>query len=363
MNSPLVTIVVALALFAGQASAASHCKDSATVEVSMPEIALEPPLPGIMPGKDKPKLILAQDVDWPPYAFIGSPPESDFDVAGFGHDVAHGMGKMCGLDITTIQTNWADCWGDNKIGAGLKRGEFHACMTYTHTIGSRNRYLDFSYGILQANKPAGILTRIVDGKPLIPSNSTLAGLKIVDVNGWAPTPDGLALVENSCTGKRFTDYEVIVPTESGNDAAMKMLMDGDVHGMFVYADQAHVYDCEAESIKSGDVTPTWDCDLWKGFGTNYTYIHTGMFRHAYNGTTLTISKRGSGLNDIVNPCLQKFMETEDYLDVCKKHKFEESCFPNKFFPESLKDAAPKTWEIATKDLTTSCADGYCSCTH
>ena len=31
----------------------------------------EPPLPGVMPGEERPKLILAADIDYPPYTRLG----------------------------------------------------------------------------------------------------------------------------------------------------------------------------------------------------------------------------------------------------------------------------------------------------
>jgi hypothetical protein len=57
----------------------------------------EPSLPGVLPGKSRPKIILAQDIDYPPYAYLGSATE-DFDVAGFGHDVALGLMEVCDND-------------------------------------------------------------------------------------------------------------------------------------------------------------------------------------------------------------------------------------------------------------------------
>jgi len=62
-------------------------------------IPTEPPLPGIMAGIDRPKLIMAQDIDWPPYAYLAKPPEGDFTVAGFGHDIVKGMGKHCNMEV------------------------------------------------------------------------------------------------------------------------------------------------------------------------------------------------------------------------------------------------------------------------
>ena len=75
----------------------------------------------------------------------------------------------------------------------------------------------------------------------------------------------------------------------------------------------------------------WNCDLWGRFGTEFAYIQTGMVEHAIDGTTLSISKKGSGLNEILNPCLDAFMETEEYYEICKDYGFEADCYPNEFF--------------------------------
>ena len=311
---------------------------------------------------------------------MAEPPEADYSVAGFGHDVANGLKRVCDIDIITRQVEWSQCWGDNKIGLGLDNGVFHACMTYTHTAGTRGRYLDFScampplslsptphpptlspsptpsnypspsasppfgdrYGILDHNKPAGILTRLgTDGKPIVDPTSDLSGKRVVDVKGWAPTADGLHLVTNWCTGKRYcvssranapspygcelwvepqfpcapcnvctAGFEILTPDEDGNDAAMKMLRSGEADAMFVYADQAHNYRPDQPGV-----TPSWDATLWSGFGTEFAYIGTGMLGHAINGTTLAISKKGAGLNAILNPCIAKFMRTKEYHEV------------------------------------------------
>ena len=97
-------------------------------------------------------------------------------------------------------------------------------MTYTHTAGQRNRFVDFSNGILKMNKPAGLIVRMnqTSGEPEIDGTSNLKGKKVVDVVGWAPTNDGLAIVENRCTTTgekrgRFLGYTIITPTvDTGN---------------------------------------------------------------------------------------------------------------------------------------------------
>ena len=140
----------------------------------------------------KPKIILAQDISYPPFAFLGVPPEGDYELAGVVVDVVKGMNEICDLEIVTVQTQWANCWNAGTIGEGLVAGYFHGCMSYTHTAGERTRFLDFSNGVLQSNKPAGLLVRLdSNGLPEFDGNNDFDGLKVTDITGWAPTSDGL----------------------------------------------------------------------------------------------------------------------------------------------------------------------------
>ncbi len=195
------------------------------------------PIPAMNPGAgDKIKIILAQDIDWPPYAFFSTPPEGDFALAGFGNDIAHNLTTVCpDLEITTVQTKWAQCWDAGAIGGGLLDGHYHGCMTYTHTHGARTRFLEFSNGVLKENKPAGLLVRldVNTGKPFVSPQDDLSGKTIVDVVGWAPTADTLGIVKNKCTKKPFKNYIIKTPAELGvtstgnpNDDAMTALRQG-----------------------------------------------------------------------------------------------------------------------------------------
>ena len=65
------------------------------------------------------------------------------------------------------------------------------------------------------------------------------------------------------------------------------LLRGDADAIWIYADQAYQYQCK-EDVKSA-----WDCEAWGGLGKNFTYIHTGLYQHAYNGTTLSLSRKGN----------------------------------------------------------------------
>ena len=63
-----------------------------------------PPLPGVAQHGRKEKIILAQDISYPPYAFLGVPPEGDYELAGIVVDIVKGMNEICDLEIVTVQT-------------------------------------------------------------------------------------------------------------------------------------------------------------------------------------------------------------------------------------------------------------------
>lgn len=297
---------------------------------------------------------LGQDVDYPPYAFM----DSAGNLQGFGKDIADGMTAMCDdIEIVVVQTAWSNCWtsaGGGSLGAMLENGSLDACTTYTHTRGVRNEFADFSGAILNENKAAGLLTLLnKDREPKIDGGSDLSGITVVDVGGWAPTADTIAYVENKCTGKGYSDSFNMVVGE-GNDAAMRMLRSGEADCMFLYADQAKNYQC-GEGVK-----PTWNCTLWEGFGTEYAYVQTGQFGHGVNGTTLALTKKGSGVVDILNPCLNRFMETKNYYDVCVKHDLVDSCYRNEHFP--TKEHKMHVYNLPTDAHEGDCFTGYCPCT-
>lgn len=72
----------------------------------------------------------------------------------------------------------------------------------------------------------------------------------------------------------------------------------------------------------------WDCDIWDGLGTTFAYIQTGMFGWATAGTTFTIAKKGAGVAPIVNPCIEAFVKTEEYYDICVTYDLVNDCFVN-----------------------------------
>merc|ERR1719148_240189 len=296
------------------------------------------------------------DVDYPPYTAIGE----DLLLSGFSPDFAKGLEEICYVDIEVVQASWAECWGSDKIGPGLLNANYHGCAAYTHTKGVRNRYLEFTKPILAMNKAAGILTRLENGEPVVSGSSNLSGVTVGDVTGWAPTSDVLATSTNQCTDKEFSGF-TLVPNEpaegeNANDVALKQLLDGETDALWIYADQAHNYASKCEE----DADQSWDCDMWKRFGTDFAYVQTGSYDYMNTGTTLAMSKKGSGLARTLNPCIEAYIETESYYTLCKKYGLEADCFQNKFFP-SIEDEEPKDYSKPTNELSGDCAKGYCPC--
>ena len=77
-----------------------------------------------------------------------------------------------------------------------------------------------------------------------------------------------------------------------------------------------------------------------------------------HGTTLAISKKGSGLSETLNPCIEAFIKTESYDDLCVKYDIEAECFKYTF---SDSDEVQEPYEKPTNNLKTACSDGYCPC--
>merc|ERR1719183_3166448 len=133
---------------------------------------------------------------------------------------------------------------------------------------------------------------------------------------------------------------------------MAKLKSGEADAMWVYSDQA--YTCT-------DALDTPDCAGWEGFGTEYAYIHQGQ-PFAANGTTISISKKGSGVAELLNPCIEKALKTEKYEKLCEEMEVYESCIPNEFFT-NVKEI--QYYNIPhsqrTGDQVKTCADGSCPC--
>jgi len=90
-------------------------------------------------------------------------------------------------------------------------------------------------------------------------------------------------------------------------------------------------------------------------------VQTGKFGYVYNGTTLALAKKGSGVVEKLNPCLWKFMETKRYYEICKKYDFIDSCYPNSYWT-SQDYSKVAAYNMETNEHTgDDCSSGYCPC--
>ena len=185
----------------------------------------------------------------------------------------------------------------------------------------------------------------------------------------------------SYTDKHPTEYYQYVakgdhPVAKGeNDKALLAVLEGQADAMWIYGDQAENFKCEG-----GDTQDGWDCELWSRLGKDFAYIQTGMFPWMHNGTTFAFSKKGSGLNELLNPCIESFLPTKEFYDTCKKphrnHNQLQTCVPNEYikadkdYVSDADQAANMSYVynhphfFATKNLTAAgrnCSNGYCTC--
>jgi len=240
------------------------------------------PLPGdVWQDGSKPKLIVAAFPDFPPYVTWNNSLGQPDKLTGFGYDFLLEACDVCDLDCEIVIDKWSNCWTATDLpGTGLQAGYYHGCATYTNQY-QRQWSLEFSDGILQKNKPAGILSRLVNGVPTIPPTSDLSGFKICDVAGWAPTIKTLYYSENDCTDHSlFKDFIIVTPPDEGPDPAMTMLLNGECDGVYMYSDLI-----EKRQVCNGCA---WDPALYSQLGTEYAWVHTGVVEHMANGTTLTM---------------------------------------------------------------------------
>ena len=103
------------------------------------------PISSVRPSnKSRPHVIMAMDIDYPPYAYTREthpgPPFSDThaldEVVGVGADMIKALGEHCGFDVTITQAHWSDCWAAGEIGAGLREG----LVPRLHDVYARRRH-------------------------------------------------------------------------------------------------------------------------------------------------------------------------------------------------------------------------------
>lgn len=66
--------------------------------------------------------------------------------------------------------------------------------------------------------------------------------------------------------------------------------------------------------------------MWSRFEKDFAYIGTGLSDYMKNGTTLAMTKKGSGVPEILNPLIKKFIATKEYKELCEKWDFLDACY-------------------------------------
>jgi hypothetical protein len=342
------------------------CGETESMEVNTMGFAIgkeaDPPVPGVLQGSVKAHVLLGMSPDYPPYtSWSGTP----LDLGGFNMDFAKLMLPICGIKVDFILSPWSRCWTakpedvyypevNEYVGTGIINGQVHGCTAYTHTKGERGLSIEFTHSILGGLKTGGILTRLENGVPVVsPSTYNYTGIKLGDVAGWAPTRDTFVFNQNYCAGQQFfTTDPVLTPVDAagdtvdGNAAGINALLDGTFDALYLYADQMSNF------LNSGD-------PLADGFGTTFAFIHTGLDGWSYNGTTLAMSKRGSGLKDVLDPCIYAVSQTQNYTEMCESYWSPASCIQNQYSASSGTYYYDARMSERTDSYT--CSDGYCTC--
>jgi len=331
-----------------------------------PKLAAQPPVAGVMPGfGHKAHVLLGAAPDYPPYTgWAGTVPD-DPTTSGFNVEVGLLAEPICGIKIDFIFAPWSECWtakpesvyfdqATEYVGESLYKGYVHGCTAYTHTKGERNWSLEFTHSILAGLKTGGIITRLdADGNPVVsPTTYNYTGIKLGDVQGWAPTPGTFGFNKNYCVAgePQFTGMSFTTLSGDGNDIAIDAVLDGTIDALYIYADQLKNW------IKDGTNSRIAQFGKPNGFA----YIHTGLNEWSLNGTTLAVSKKGSGLAGVLNPCIEKIVASPDYMAVC-----------NKYWGDSASTVCIGGADTLTKQFVDqmmhekteakTCADGYCPC--
>lgn len=266
------------------------------------------------------------------------------------------------MRIEVVKELWPNCWTDDDgggIGKAITDNVIDGCISYVHTY-VRDEKAEFTGAMLDDNKAAGLLTLLdAGGNPRVSGRDDLAGRTLIDVAGWAPSPDGLKFVTNQCTGSKYSDdigdvlvAEVDEENANPNDVAMRMLRDGEGDAIFLMADQASHYSSCAEGA-------VHDCELWAGQGTDYAYVQTGQFGYVRNGTTFALSEIGSGIHNLLEPCMAEFMGGIEYYELCARYDIIDKCYKNDYFDEDRRSEAP--FDKPTSEQFGDCSDGYCPC--
>lgn len=303
--------------------------------------------------------------NYAPYDFLENLPGAPETQTGFGFEFAQEVCRVGDLDCRFVRDSYDNCWtSGNTPGLGVQDGWYQACSTYTNTF-LRQTSVQFGASYTQG-RPAGILTRLdAGGQPVVSPSSNLDGVTVAVVGGWATNQESLRYIVNDCTDALFSGFSTVTPADAnfGPDAAVRALLDGTVDAVYLYASTI-----EDRSNPDACALPGCDLSLYQDrLGTDYAFIHTGIYDYQANGTTLSFTHQGSDLNAVLDPLVQEVIESEFYADLCNRWTVEKgfddiSCFPNEFMNSTVDRVAPGSKANNARSAEfQDCASGYCAC--
>ena len=299
---------------------------------------------------------------------------------GFAVEMIARTCDLCGLRCDFVLGDTQECWTSAGFpGQGLQAGWFDACNSFTSTA-RRKLGVDFSDAIGKP-RPAGILTRLdAKGNPVIPASSDLSDVVVAIVAGWATTDRSIGYATNRCTGEKFNaspldGYITYTPNDryGGPDAAMAALLSGAADAVYMYTGMIE--------DRRGCTQEGCNASLYDGLGTEYAWIHKDMLDYQVNGTTLAMTKKGSKLNQAIDPCIRTVMRSEFYAKLCAKYErlgFKDvGCYENDYFeafdeedeedeeedfaaPTPAPSGSPSEQQASIR--RGDCSTGYCGCT-
>lgn len=98
--------------------------------------------------------------------------------------------------------------------------------------------------------------------------------------------------------------------------------------------------------------------MWSSFGTDFANMQTGIYDFVHELWNYS-SHLKEGTRPL-NACIDAFIATEFYKDLCTQYGVEGDCFQNEFFDNTDNEMMGNDSK-PSNELTTSRSDGHYAC--
>lgn len=301
------------------------------------------------------------------FMFPGNAPPTDMVTSnltdplvqtGFVFDLVMEACRLAGVKCEAVHDRYTNCLdgdgaGGTYAGTGILAGFYDACSGFYDTF-ERRLAVDFGRPVLHP-ATAGLLVRLdpETKAPSVAPGEALSNKVVALVGGWSTTASSLARAVNDCTGERYdssaeTGFHTVVPFDvfGGPDEAMRALLGGSVDALFIEDNIVH--------DRVGCAPPACDASLWSGLGERFAFAHVGI-PYLAGGITAAFAKKSSSLNAVLDPYLERAIQSRVYADLCRKYDLEHVCLDNVHINASSRRA------ILPRSASMSCESGVCAC--